>query len=208
MAMSITPALAVVVDYNTTGTFMSSGNNVLSGANGLTVTYNNSANSVNVSGPVAATFGSFRQAGPKIGDADVVADHFTLTITQTVPSGPLTENVTDMFSGTITTVNGTTSTGSLTLLFTGGNGAGGAPVLGIDPIDLKPAYSFNLGGETYYVDQTLDLSLKGLHGITTTVDGAISAVPEPTFYALTGLGFAGLMAMAIRRRRQKQTPVI
>jgi hypothetical protein len=31
-----------------------------------------------------------------------------------------------------------------------------------------------------------------------------SPVPEPTFYTLSGLGFAGLLGMAFRRRRQNQ----
>ena len=37
----------------------------------------------------------------------------------------------------------------------------------------------------------------------TTLEANMTAVtPEPSFYALTGVGFAGLLGMAIRRKRQ------
>jgi hypothetical protein len=206
--MAISPALAVDVTYGTTGSF-NGGGNVYTGANGLTITYGNTVgNSVSDPYPTNASFGTFTVADPTPGNSDVVNTNFSLTITQTLPlSG--TETVTDTFAGTIsaTLVGGQPRGNSnVVLTFTSGSGDGGLPVLTNDPIDGASAYSFSLGGVIYYIDKVTPIEPQTTNGGVSTINGAIdaSAVPEPTFYGLTGMGFAGLLAMAIRRRRQNQ----
>lgn len=199
-ALAITPALAVEVTYNTTGTFSSSGTNVYTGANGLTLTYGNTVgNTVSLSGaPSNASFGTFTTINPTSGASDTVNSHFSLLISQTLPSGA-SETLTDSFAGTIST-SPTGDSSTVVLTFTGGSTN---PILGTDPIDGARAYTFSLGSITYWVDQKTPVEPQTTNGGVSTINGAVSAVPEPTFYALTGLGFIGLMAMAIRRRRQQ-----
>lgn len=207
-ALAISPALAVEVTYNTTGSF-GGGSNVYTGANGLTITYGNTVgNSVNDPYPTNASFGTFTVVDPTPGNSDVVNTHFSLTLTQTSPlSG--TETITDTFAGTIsaTFVGGEPRGNSnLLLTFSGGSGDGGSPVLTTDPLDGARAYSFSLGSVIYYIDAVTPIEPQTTNGGLSTINGAIdaSAVPEPTFYGLTGTGFAGLLSMAIRRRRQNK----
>jgi hypothetical protein len=56
----------------------------------------------------------------------------------------------------------------------------------------------------YYVDVETPIHPSTTGGGLSTINGAIdaSAVPEPTFYSLTGIGFVGLVLMAVRRRSQ------
>jgi hypothetical protein len=205
-AMAITPALAVDVTYNTTGSF-GGGSNVSTGANGLTITYGNTVgDSVSGPYPTNASFGTFTVIDPTAGSTDVVNTNFSLTITQTGPTAGA-ETLVDTFSGTIRSVfvNGTLRGNSnVVLKFTGGSGTGGAPILASDPIDGATAYSFSLGGVIYYIDRVTPIEPQTTNGGVSTINGAIdaSAVPEPSFYALTGIGFFGLMLMAVSRRRQ------
>jgi hypothetical protein len=107
--------------------------------------------------------------------------------------------LTDIFAGTVF-INSST----VVLNFTGGNGTNPPPVLTTDPLSFAPAYTFELGSVTYWVDQNTPINPSTTGGGVSTINGAIeaSAVPEPAFYGLTGAGFAALMAMAMRRRRQ------
>jgi hypothetical protein len=98
-AIAITPALAEVVTYNTTGVFSMTGTNVLTGPHGLSITYENSANMVTNPFPTNAGFGAMMVVGPTMG-SDTVSSMFSLTITQTGPTAG-TETLTDMISGTI-----------------------------------------------------------------------------------------------------------
>jgi hypothetical protein len=77
-------------------------------------------------------------------------------------------------------------------------------VLASDPITGANAYAFAFGGVTYYVDQVTPINPSSTGGGVSTINGAIdaSAVPEPDFYAVTGAGFAALLATVMRRRRQ------
>src|SRR5579859_7956605 len=123
--LAITPASADIVTYSTAGVFTSSGNNVLSGAGGLTITYTDTINNVVVVPPTSnASFGTFTVAGPTSG-SDAISDDFKLTITQTTPTSGH-ETLTDTFKGTIV-ANGST----IKLTFTGGTPI--APVLTANP---------------------------------------------------------------------------
>lgn len=211
-ALAITPALAVDVTYNTTGTFSSTGTNVYSGADGLTITYGNTVgDQVSASGATNASFGTFTVVGPTCpnvtcnpGVTDPVSTNFALTVSQTVPSVG-NETLSDTFAGTIS-ANAVGDSSTVLLTFTGGSGTGGVPVLTTDPIDGHSAYSFNLGGVVYYIDRVTPIEPQTTNHGMSTINGAIdaSAVPEPTFYGLTGTGFAGLLALAVWRRRQNE----
>jgi len=213
------PAFAVPVAYSTVGTFdcsgagsgcTSVGNNVATlGTVGI-ITYGNFAGTVNVPkvGGTTASFGTFTTTGLLDGSQTVSA-HFNLAITQTVPlpSGSGTADLTDLFSGTLTVDSTEGDSNTIVLTFTGGNGTTPPPSLGTDPFSLVPAYTFKIAGVQYWVDQRTALVPPTTNGGVSTIQGAInaSAVPEPTFYALTGLGFASLVGIAFRRRGQSQS---
>lgn len=207
-AVAITPAFAVEVTYNTTGQFGSSGTNVYTGANSLKITYGNSVgDTVFDPFPTNTSFGTFTVIDPTVNHTDAISTTFSLTITQTDPSA-LSETLTGTFAGSIGArfaAGMPRGSSSVVLTFTGGSGAGGAPVLGTDPLDGAKAYTFSLGGVVYFVDDVTPIEPQTTNMGLSTINGTIdaSAVPEPAFYTLTGLGFAGLMAMAIRRRRQQ-----
>jgi len=199
-ALAITPALAVNVTYNTTGTFVGGGGsgNVLTGPGGLIITYTPvTGGLVTPPYPSNAQFGLFTVVGPLTGQ-DLVSSDFTLRVTETGP-GSGTEELDDTYAGTIQL-----SSSQVKLTFTGGSGAGGVPVLSSDPITGAPAYTFTIGDVVYWVDKVTPINPSTTGGGVSSINGAISAsaVPEPTFYGLTGLGFTGLLAMAIRRRLQ------
>jgi hypothetical protein len=200
-ALAIAPSFATTVTYSTTGAF-SGGSNVFTGADGLTITYNDLTDaSVTEPFPTNAQFGSFDVTGPA-STTQTVSTHFSLTIAQSSPT-PGTETLTDTFSGTIKKTSS-----SIVLNFTGGSGDGGAPVLvvGGDPVDGATAYMFDLGGVTYWVDRRTPINPSTTGGGVSTINGAISApgVPEPSLLGLSSLGFLGLVGMAIRRRKQEK----
>jgi hypothetical protein len=207
-AFAISPALAVDVTYSTTGNF--GGANPFTGPQELSITYvGNPGTTVTPPPAVAAQFGVFNAIGPRPGFTEPVNTPFTLVITQSAPSAG-SETLTDDIVGNMQ-VNSST----VTLTFTTGSGGGGTPTLGTDPINGHPALTFSLGGATYWVDQTtlINASVPG-GGCTvstfypcapTPIVGAIDSnvVPEPAFYGLIAIGFAGLFGLAIRRRRQQ-----
>jgi hypothetical protein len=205
-AAAITPAMAVQVTYSTTGTFSTGGgttnlsnvSNQYSDANGLSITYV-SENDLYVDSPppTAINLGFILVSGPASAGTDTVSDAFTLNIVQSTPTaGP--ESVTDgssNLSGTITY-----SGSGVTVKFAPFAGQ----ALSSNPITNASSVSFVIGGVTYYVDAVTQLDPASVGGLT-ELQGAVSAAaPEPAFYGLTGVGFAGLMLTAIRRRRQGQ----
>lgn len=105
---------------------------------------------------------------------------FDLTIAESSPSSGI-GNFTGTLTGTITRRDG----GGLFLTFNQS-----AITIGTETYELQGSNPFSIanhGGTTLNAE------------ILTTVGDA----PEPTFYALTGTAFAGLLFMAIRRRRQQ-----
>ena len=196
-ALLLAPAAyGVDVVYSTTGTFGSSGTNVLTGANSLKITFTGEAPSTpNADVPPAtnAQFGTFVVTGPTA--STPVNDTFSLNVIQTVPSSG-TEHVVDTVTGTIQSVANST----VFLTFTGGSGDGGVATATTDPITGVAALRFQFGEVTYWVDTITKINAQN-QGVS-AIEGAID-LPEPAFYSLTGAGLAGLWLMAIRRRRQK-----
>jgi hypothetical protein len=188
------------VTYSTIGTFSSSGTNVYTGANGLSITYTDLINAmVAPPYPTNAQFGSFSVSGPAAGDQDSVSTDFTLILDQTNPTNG-TETLTDTFSGQITA-----NSSNIRLTFTGGSGDAGTPtlVLGGDPITGASAYTFSLGGVTYWIDAITPINPSSTGGGFSTINGAItSAVPEPALFGLSGLSFAGLLGFLAWRRKR------
>lgn len=212
-AVSCTSAFAVTVDYTTTGTFSNCGagytcaGNTLTGPNALTISFAGEApGSVSGNGPsdfpANAYFGQFTASGTTGSAQDSVAAEFSLAVTQTMPTPVGTETLTDTFSGTIST-----NSSKVRLTFTGGNGVGGAPTLeqagDADNPTGVAAYKFQIDGISYWVDQVTNLPSASAGGVV-DIEGDIdaSSLPEPTFYGLTGAGFAGLLIMAARRKSQ------
>jgi hypothetical protein len=200
-ALALTPAFATDVTYTTTGSFASSGTNTYTGSMGLQIVFTGTpADFPNVSVPNIsyAPFGTFTATGPALNSTDTVSDDFTLQITQIAPAPGGTETLVDSVSGSIKIANS-----QVTVTFNQGNGAGGLAVAAIDPLDGAAALRFAFGDVTYWVDDVTPIHPQtgsGLAG-TSIINGAID-LPEPAFYSLTGAGFAGLVAMAMRRRRQ------
>ncbi len=217
-ALSLVPAFASSVTYTTTGTFADSSTTLAtytlaSGTYlnfvGKDVPQETAYNAI--TNPQGCVTGTFCSVGPitasgsgtipighliisGTGSATGVSEGFTLTLTQTAPpagSGTFSSSV----SGTITNTSG-----GLLLTISGG---GAGVTAAIDPGDFAQAYSVTLGGVIYYVDKYTSVPYSGSNSFA-TIQGYVdmSALPEPTFYSLTGLGFFGLLFMAHKRRRQ------
>jgi hypothetical protein len=217
-AVACTSAFAVEVVYTTTGTFSNCGagytcaGSTLSGPNALTISFaGETPGSVSGSGPADfpanAFFGQFTASGTAGNVKDTVNAEFSLSITQSVPTPVGTETLVDTFAGKIST-----NSSQVRLTFSGGSGAGGTPVLEADSNPDNPtgvaAYKFQIDGISYWVDQVTNIPSQSAGGIV-TIEGDIdaSALPEPTFYGLTGVGFAGLLFMAIRRKSQTASSI-
>jgi hypothetical protein len=217
--LSLTPAFAVDITYNTTGTFSNCGvgfvcaGNTLTGPNGLSIVY--TGETAGVTGEVSAPpvtygeFGTFKVTGPTAGKTDTVSANFTLTVTQVTPAPGGTETLVTTgggkFGGNIQR-----SSSQVTLTFASGSGDGGVATMSTDPLNGAAALQFTFtqpghtNDVTYYVDKITPLRPQTSGMGISSINGAIdSTVPEPTFYALTGAGFLGLLMMAIRRRQQK-----
>jgi hypothetical protein len=196
LLLACAPAFASTVTYSTTGSF-ASGPGVLTGANGLTLNYQNApAITIDNAGGTNTTFSQFKTTGPSAG-TDPLNSTFELTITQKAPT-----LMVETLAGSITgTISADSSNGLLT--FTGGAGDGGAPIVTTDPLTGETALSFRLGGVQYYVDQKTGINYAETGGGVSVILGAVTpaaglATPEPGYLAAIGAGFAGLMAL--RRR--------
>lgn len=216
--LTLTSAFAVDVTYSTTGVFACSGGgfacagNTLTGPNGLHITFTGTAQQFpNVSVPPTsyAPFGTFTVSGEinrLTTDTLPANTTFTLDVNQSIPTPGGTEVMHDAVSGTIRVGNST-----VTVVFTSGTGDGGVAISSVDPLNAAPAFQFNLSGVDYWIDKSTPLHPETCANQlctvknpgTSIINGAInSTVPEPMFYTLSGTGFAGLLIMAIRRRRQ------
>jgi VPDSG-CTERM motif len=193
-ALAITPAWADLVTYSTTGVFSSTGTNVYSGNNGLTITYGDTVNNTAaVPPPSNVSFGTFTVAGPLTGYTDSISENFALTITQTTPSMG-SETLTDTFTGAIKI-----NSSNVELTFTGGSPL--TPVLTTDPGDHASAYEFQLGTIDYWVDKYTSINPSTTNGGVSTINGAISTVPDggATLMLLGGV-LVGLESLRRRLR--------
>jgi hypothetical protein len=165
-------ALAVTVDYSTTGVFSSTG----TGSSGtLPVTFTGvSSTSVTTTDPTAS-LGSFTITTPKKCMTSVCqyTDTLTITITQTAPNsgtGTLKATVTGTFVVKI-------DEGVVTWSFTG---------LGFTDID-----------GILYIGEDSNSS----NGSTGSVTGEITTAPEPNAKLLLGLGSFAMMGLATISRK-------
>jgi hypothetical protein len=182
--MSVTPALAEPVTYSTTGGFSASGgasSATFGGAgNTLTLSFAGVASTTVTADPT--TNGSAGTITASItGTGGTATGTFTLTIDQTDPSVG-SGGLSGALSGTITS-----NSSSGTLSFT--------------------STALTLGDITYTLQQPpggYDLVPPNTNGGMTSIQLQINAtaVPEPAFFGLTGLGFFGLAGIAYRRYRQ------
>jgi hypothetical protein len=180
------PAHGTMVTYSTTGGFSASGGGSSAvftlGANNATLSFNGVTNAtVNASPMTFASAGSIQvQTASTTGVP--VGGTFTLGISQTAPSsnsGSLLGNLT----GTVTF---SSSSGDLEFTST-------ALTLGNVTYTLLAP-----GGGYELVPPTTN------NGVTTLemMLAVSNPVPEPTFFALTGFGFAGMGLLAFRRFRR------
>jgi hypothetical protein len=219
--LALTPAYATDIDFTTTGTFSNCGGGYtclggsLSGPNSLSIIFT-PQNTANV-GPYSAppptndSYGFFTVVtdGPL---PDTLSATFTLDVLQTSPL-IASENVDGSVNGTISFSNskavltfGVSDPSTQTLSID-------PTTIGSDPGDNVPAISFVLGTETYWVDTIVQINKTavGPSNPTDPIVGAVtgpggttggSGTPEPSFYALTGVGLIGLIATALRRKKQ------
>jgi len=117
------------------------------------------------------------KTSPKGSPVNTNGAEFTLVITQTAP--PASPNSGSLSGGFTGTVTASQSLAEITFSNT----------------------TLTLGNVTYTLDQSVwTIPTPGIKTIGMTTDTA-TVTPEPTFMALTGLGFAGLAFVAYRRRR-------
>jgi hypothetical protein len=206
--LAVVPAHAVIINYTTAGTF---GCGTLAdcsiGNGGTSITITNSPNSATLaytanSGtllnpgpppPQTANYGSVKSTSPLMTpEVSFTGATFTMTINETMPddtsgnigaslTGTVESNGSDTFIafnnggiislGSVTYMIGTAGSNGVVDLISPSSGPNRAP--GVTPI-------------TGYVNASA---------------GGGGSMPEPTFMALTGLGFVGLAGMAYRRRR-------
>src|SRR5262249_27660598 len=143
----------------------------------------------------SASFGTFKVTGPTSGTDTIQAD-FSLTVSQTVPSAGSQTLDSATIKGTVQ-FNQVTG---LKVVFT--SALPNATTFVDAPTSGNHSLLFTLGSIEYWINQTTAFVPQTTNSGESTIQGEIAALPEPTFYALTGSGFMGLLLMAIRKRRQ------
>lgn len=184
MCLSATSVRAgTIVTYTTVGIFASSGTNTYSNGN-VTITFDD-ITTQSVTAPSVMSFGQFDTTGTTSTSLQGVSDTFTLQLFQTAPTvgGPLT------YVGSLT---GTLSVDT-----------SGAYVLFAGPLTQS------IGDVTYTMTEA-DNNTPGRANIVppsvnsgiASVEGFVSAVPEPSSVALLGIGlpivFCGLRRLRAR----------
>lgn len=236
----MTPAYAVEVTFTTTGDFTgctagyTCSGGTLTGPGGLSIAFTGDTNTYNglpdgsspsSTGAVHDAYGEFVvTGGPSGSSKDVITEDFTLNITQTLPTvdGTPSGSALGSLSGKISI-----SSSSVILTFTGftpNTDLAGLPGTSAtcktatpadeydcDPLSTgKPALSFFLGHETYWVDTTAVLAHTNQGGMS-YIEGALTSslnpntntgTPEPALYGVSGLGIAGLLFFVSRRKKQ------
>lgn len=188
VAATPTTARAVVVDFSTSGTFSGPNavGNVLS-AGGITITFNGRTGGIPVGTPSNTSFGDFVVTGVANSTA-TYTNNFTLTINQTVPSAGNANFPAATVNGTIT-------------IDTNNVGTSDAYVQFASPLNqtIGSIISYKIQNADDLTPGKISLPANGM----ATINGQVTAVPEPaTLLSLAvGLPLLGLGAW-MRRRRQ------
>jgi hypothetical protein len=195
---AVSPALALEVTYTTTGVF-SNNTNVFTGTGGATATFDagigDDIPSIPGGPAVDATTDSLGTIFLNVpqGGSITGSGSFLLTIDQTIVGGPSgTSSDFGLLSGTISKAKNATK-GDLIVTFA-------EPSITIDNV----TYTLEDLGQNGLGPNQLAFGSGGAN-----IEAAItSPAPEPTFFALTGLGFLGLAAAARRYRQSANTTTV
>lgn len=184
LLLTAAPAMATTVQYSTTGTFSSTGTNVISGGD-VTLTFNAVNNSGKDTPPTTDELGSFTVADPNgAGFTMPDGETFVLMINQTLPGAGDGSFGDSAITGTIANLLGP------------GNGKTGDYVLTFDQTSVTiygVTYTLEDLGQNGLASNQLDIGTS-----RTTIEAAISDAPEPVSLALMG---GGLCLLALARRR-------
>ena len=199
----VSPALAEVVDFTTTGIFSTSGTNAITGTTFGGKTASVTFDPVTMTSPqfpqqdvppAVDTLGNFAVVLPP-GTSVTGSGTFLLTVNQAIEGGPSgsSDYGASTVSGTLSRVPGA-PTGSVIITFA--------------------QTSVVIDGVTYTLE---DLGQNGLgpnqlaigaNGASIEAALTTSPTPEPTFFGLTAAGFFGLAFIAIRRHKQNSAKTI
>lgn len=178
----VSPASALTVQYDTIGTTFTcagctgsgtSSISFVSGSNNVKIDYTPQASIPNVDAPTNGSFGEIKFTTLS-GSLINFNATLNLLINQTLPTAG-SGNLAGKIAGQ---VKFNTNTGKL---------------------EFSPTNTVTIGGVTYELDTNIRLVPTSTNAGVITIQGFITAVPEPGFYVLSTAGLVGLLTFARRR---------